>query len=53
MAYAGRDATDVFATFHASLTWSKLKQYYVCDVEVGCLRSAVVGTCPLDMFGHH
>jgi cytochrome b involved in lipid metabolism len=34
LAYGGRDASDVFAAFHASSTWSKLKQYCIGVVEV-------------------
>ena len=34
LAYGGRDASDVFSAFHASGTWSKLKQYFIGEVEV-------------------
>lgn len=30
--YAGRDATDVFACFHAATSWGQLKQFYVGDL---------------------
>ena len=34
LAYGGRDASDVFAAFHASRTWSKLKEFCIGEVEV-------------------
>ncbi|KAK9811695.1 hypothetical protein WJX72_008543 [[Myrmecia] bisecta] len=30
--YAGKDATDVFACFHAQTTWSQLRPFHVGDV---------------------
>ena len=32
--YAGRDATDVFACFHAATSWGQLKQFYIGDLVV-------------------
>jgi acyl-lipid Delta6-acetylenase / acyl-lipid (9-3)-desaturase len=34
MTYAGKDATDVFAAFHAPETWGLLKQFLIGDLEV-------------------
>lgn len=34
VAYGGRDATDVFSAFHDPSTWSKLKDFYIGEVEV-------------------
>lgn len=33
LTYAGRDATDVFSTFHAASTWSLLRPMYVGELE--------------------
>ncbi|DBA86007.1 TPA: hypothetical protein ACH3X1_005538 [Trebouxia sp. C0004] len=30
--YAGKDATDVFACFHAATSWAQLKQFYVGEL---------------------
>lgn len=32
--YAGKDATDVFACFHAATSWSQLRQFYIGDLTV-------------------
>lgn len=32
LAYAGKDATDAFAAFHAPSTWRSLKQFHVGDL---------------------
>jgi len=32
LTYAGKDATDVFAAFHAGATWGLLKQFFVGDL---------------------
>lgn len=37
LTYAGRDATDVFSTFHATLTWSLLRPMCIGDLEVKTL----------------
>ena len=34
--YAGKDATDVFACFHAATSWTQLKQFYVGELVVSC-----------------
>lgn len=34
--YGGRDASDVFAAFHAAETWSLLPKYCIGEVEVRC-----------------
>jgi Cytochrome b5-like Heme/Steroid binding domain len=34
LAYGGRDASDVFAAFHAAETWSQLAKYCIGEVEV-------------------
>jgi cytochrome b involved in lipid metabolism len=34
LAYGGRDASDVFAAFHASGTHKILRQFYIGEVEV-------------------
>jgi cytochrome b involved in lipid metabolism len=36
LAYGGRDASDVFAAFHAAGTHKMLKQFYIGEVEVCC-----------------
>jgi len=33
MTYAGKDATDVFAAFHAPETWGHLKRFLLGDLE--------------------
>lgn len=48
--YAGKDATDVFACFHAATTWSQLRQFYVGDLVVSLARldkAATSCTCNL------
>lgn len=30
--YAGKDATDVFACFHAATSWAQLKKFYIGDL---------------------
>lgn len=35
--YFGRDATDVFSTFHASTTWKLLRTFYIGDLVVSLL----------------
>ena len=32
--YAGKDATDVFACFHAATSWAQLKKFYIGDLVV-------------------
>ncbi len=32
--HAGRDATDIFAGFHAPATWKVLQQFYIGDYMV-------------------
>ena len=39
--YFGRDATDVFSTFHASTTWKLLQEFYIGDLVVSCLLRTV------------
>ena len=34
MTYAGRDATDVFSSFHAASSWALLKPMCVGELEV-------------------
>jgi Cytochrome b5-like Heme/Steroid binding domain len=34
LAYGGRDASDVFAAFHAAHTWSLLPKYCIGEVQV-------------------
>ena len=41
LTYAGRDATDVFATFHSPATWSQLKHLCIGRLEVLASRSDV------------
>jgi Cytochrome b5-like Heme/Steroid binding domain len=51
LAYGGRDASDVFAAFHASGTWSKLKEYHIGEVEVrtpGLANCNLVHACALN-----
>lgn len=43
--YAGRDATDVFACFHAATSWGQLKQFYVGDLVVRALSSYSSNSC--------
>lgn len=41
--YAGKDATDVFASFHAASSWAHLKQFCVGKLVVGLASKVLVG----------
>lgn len=40
--YGGKDATDVFACFHAATSWSQLRQFHVGDLVSTCVNTAVL-----------
>ncbi len=44
MTYAGRDATDVFSSFHAASSWALLKHMCIGELEVS--HRALCGLSP-------
>ena len=40
LTYAGRDATDVFSTFHAATTWRLLRPMFIGELEVSSSPAA-------------